>query len=338
MSDERPNPSLSPDPEAAARLLTLVRASARVVLTGPEGPDGDSIGACLALRRILRTLAPGVVVDVVGVAGSRYAFLPDVAEMLANSEAQGADGVVVLDGDCRRLPAPVLSAFSAARWTGLVDHHHSTDAAGYAVALLAPKAESTCGMVAALAGLWGVPLDADLASLVYAGLVFDTGAFRYSNTQPSTHRLAANLLETGIDHSAIVLRTLVERRAASLRLMGVIFSSARFGAAGRTLVGTVDRETLRALGARETDLDGVVDVLQHVENVEVAALIAERPGGAKVSLRSRGRLNVAAIAQQLHASGGGHAKAAGVVMAADSFADAVERVAGLLERETSIGA
>lgn len=335
MSDERQALSSAPDPAVAADLLLRVRGSARVVLTGPEGPDGDSIGACLGLRRVLRSLAPGVVVDVVGRPGSRYAFLPDAAEMMPNSRAAGADGVVVLDGDCNRLPVEVKAAFDAARWTGLVDHHHSTDSSGYAVALLAPTAESTCGMVAGLAELWGVPLDAGLASLLYAGVVFDTGAFRYSNTQPSTHRLAARLLETGIDHTAIVLRTLVERRPASLRLMGSVFASARFGTNGRSLVGTVALDTLRSAGALETDLDGVVDVLQHIEHVEVAALVTERPGGAKVSLRSRGRLNVATMAQQLHPSGGGHAKAAGVLMAAADFEQAVERIVDLLERETS---
>lgn len=336
MSEAHVIPTLV-DPRAVAQLLARVKQSRRVVLTGPEGPDGDSLGACLGLRRVLMALAPGVVIDVVGEPSGRYQFLPDMATVLPNAAATGADGVVVLDGDCRRLPPAVRDAFVAAEWTGLVDHHTSTDASGYSVSLLAPGSESTCGMVAGFADAWSVPLDRDLAALLYAGVVFDTGAFRYSNTQPSTHRLAARLVETGIDHSAIVLRTLVERRAASLRLMGLVFSSARFGSNGHSLVGEVSIESLRMAGAVESDMDGIVDVLQHVEGVEVAALVTERRGGAKVSLRSRGRLNVATMAQSLHPSGGGHAKAAGVFMPAPAFSAAVEQVVDMLEHETSIG-
>ena len=336
MSEAHVIPTLA-DPAALDQLLARVRRSRRVVLTGPEGPDGDSLGACLGLRRVLMAKAPGVVIDVVGEPSGRYAFLPDMAAVLPNASAAGADGVVVLDGDCHRLPAAVRAAFDAAEWTGLVDHHTSTDSSGYAVSLLAPGSESTCGMVAGIADAWAVPLDRDLASLLYAGIVFDTGAFRYSNTQPSTHRLSARLLEAGIDHSSIVLRTLVERRAASVRLMGRVFSSVRFGAAGRSVVGEVSIESLRMAGAAESDLDGIVDVLQHIEGVEVAALVTEWPRGAKVSLRSRGRLNVATLAQALHPSGGGHAKAAGVFMPAPGFDAAVARVVALLEHETSVG-
>ena len=321
--------------DQATSLLALVRGSTRVVLTGPEGPDGDSIGACLALRRLLLARAPGVEIDVVGLVSSRYRFLADAAAMLPNGRATGATGVIVLDGDRRRLPVEVRSAFAEARWTGIIDHHRSTDSAGYTVALVDPAAESTCGMIARLAALWAVPLDAAIAELIYAGVVFDTGAFRYSNSQPSTHRLAAALLETGIDHSGIVLRTLVERRAASLRLMGAVFSDARFGQDGRSLIGVVSNAVLAAAGARESDLDGVVDVLQHIEAVEVAALITERPGGTKVSLRSRGRLDVASLAQELHESGGGHSKAAGVFIPGGDFGAAVGRVAALLERATT---
>ncbi len=316
-------------------MLVAIRASNRVVLTGPEGPDGDSIGACLALRRVLMQAAPGVRVDVVGAPSARYGFLGDVQAMLPNSAAPGADGVVVLDGDCRRLPTEVAKAFGEARWTGLIDHHRSTTTAGYTVALLAPSAESTCSMIASMAARWGVPLTAELAELLYMGVVFDTGAFRYSNTQPSTHRLAATLLEAGIDHATIVLRTLVERRAASLRVMGAVFGGARFGEGGRSLVGAVSLETLRMAQANETDLDGVVDVLQHIEGVEVAALVTERDARAKVSLRSRGAVNVAELAQSLHPGGGGHAKAAGVVMPAEDFDAAVERVVSLLEQATA---
>ena len=100
---------------AAAHLLALVRSSTRVLLTGPEGPDGDSIGACLALQRVLAVAAPGVRVDVAGTPAHRYTFLPGAAAMIADRRVGRAEGVGGLDGDRRRLPTGVTEAFEIGR-------------------------------------------------------------------------------------------------------------------------------------------------------------------------------------------------------------------------------
>jgi phosphoesterase RecJ-like protein len=301
--------------EIAQQLLERVRASRSVLLTGPEGPDGDSIGACLALQRLLAVRAPGVRVDVAGSPGQRYAWLPGADAMVPDARVGAYDGVVVLDGDRRRLCADVGRAFAHAAWTGIVDHHRSTDVVGYDLALFDPDAESTCGMIHAVSKAWGVPLDADIAALLYAGVIFDTGGFRYSNTRASTHRLAAELLETGIDHARIMLKVLVERRPTALRLMGRILGEAELLGGGRLMLATCSRAMMRELGAVEADLEGVVDMLQHTEGVDLAIVVVERGAErVKLSLRSSGRVDVAALARGLHEGGGGHAKAAGVVL------------------------
>jgi phosphoesterase RecJ-like protein len=301
--------------DAAAQLLRNVRTSGRVVLTGPEGPDGDSIGACLALQRLLGVVAPEVEVVVAGDPGYRYAFLPGAAGMVADASVPEADGVVILDGDRRRLPAPITAIVNRARWTGLIDHHRSTDTAAYDVAVFDAAAESTCGLVRGLARAWDVPIDRELAVLLYTGIIFDTGGFRYSNTHASTHLVAAELLATGIDHASIMLKVLVERRPEALRLLAGLLSGAQFLAGGRVTLASCTRQRMREIGAIDADLEGVVDHLQHVEGVELAAVLVEKEGGrVKVSLRSRGRVDVAALAHSLHDGGGGHAKAAGVVL------------------------
>lgn len=302
-------------PNPAQALLQRVLASQSVLLTGPEGPDGDSIGACLALRRCLRQVAPGVRVDVAGVPGHRYGWLPDAGVMLPDSRVGSYDGVVVLDGDRRRLPAEVARAFDHAAWTALVDHHVSTDVSPYTVALFEPHSESTCAMVHALARLWSVPVDAELATLLYVGIIFDTGGFRYSNTRASTHRVAAELLETGIDHAHISLKVLMERRPAALRLLARMLDQATFHANGRLAIAVCTRALLGEIGAVESDLEGIVDLLQHTEGVELGVVVVERgPHKVKLSLRSAGGVDVAALARSLNENGGGHAKAAGVVL------------------------
>ncbi len=296
-------------------LLSRVQSSGSVLLTGPEGPDGDSLGACLALRRLLAVAAPGVRVDVAGRVHARYTWMPDADAIVPDDAVGHYDGVVVLDGDRRRLVPSIARAFGAATWTGIVDHHRSTDPALYDIALFDPEAESTCGMVASVARAWGVAIDADTAALLYAGLLFDTGGFRYSNTRPSSLRLAADLVETGIDHARIALRVLMERRPQAARLMGRLLTDAAFGEEGRLAFAGVSRDLLRSLDATDADLEGVVDALQQVVGVEVAVVLVERGNDrVKLSLRSAGRVDVAALARGLHPNGGGHAKAAGVVL------------------------
>lgn len=318
--------------EQARELLARIRGSGAVLLTGPEGPDGDSIGACLALQRVLAGAAPEVRVSVAGTPPHRYAWLPGADGMVADAAVGTYDGVVVLDGDRRRLPKPVEAAFNGARWTGIIDHHRSTDPEGYGVALLAPAAESTCGMVRELAREWGVPLDRDTAALLYVGLIFDTGGFRYSNTSPGTHALAAELLGCGIDHAGITLKILAERRPEAMRLLARMLGSATFSHGGRALSSSCTRALLEELGANEGDLEGIIDHLQHVEGVDLAAVFVERgPSRVKMSFRSSGKVDVAALARSLDPNGGGHAKAAGVLLAVP-LEEARERVGAAMGR------
>lgn len=297
-------------------LLDRIQTSASVLLTGPEGPDGDSIGACLALQRLCASRAPGVRVDVAGVPGVRYGWMAGADRMVVDEAVGTYDGVIVLDGDRTRLTPGVRAAFAAARWTGIVDHHRSTTVADYTLAYFDPAAESTCGMIARLAKGWGVPMDAALGELLYVGLIFDTGGFRYSNTAVSTHRLAAEILETGIDHAGIMLRVLVERRKTALLLLARLLAEVRFSHGDRMAVTVCPRALMNELGADDTDLEGVVDMLQHTTGVDLGVVVVEkRDQRTKLSLRSSGRVDVAELAKRLSPGGGGHAKAAGAQLA-----------------------
>lgn len=320
-------------------LLDALSNVSRVLLTGPVEPDGDSIGACLALQRVLATR--GIRAEVAGEPSYRYAWMPGADAMLADDRVgAGWDAVVVLDGDRHRLTPRVADAFAAAPVRGIVDHHASTRPDGYTHAWIDKNATSTCEMVWDVARAWSVPLDRALAELLYVGAIFDTGGFRYSNTTPATHHLAAALLGTGIDHASIATRILMERRPAGVRLMGRVFSAAEFD--GEVAVGVISTALADELGIVAGDMEGVVDGLVYVCGVEVGVLLVQRgPERVKVSLRSRGRVDVAAVAQSLTAAGGGHAKAAGASLEGTLDAvrarvlDAVHRALAASDRRTA---
>lgn len=296
----------------ADQLLHALEGAGRVLLTGPVETDGDSIGACLALQRVLGER--GLEVDVVGDVSYRYVGLPGVEAMLRDDDLSLAyDAVVVLDGDRHRLAPRTDVAFAAARVKAIVDHHASTRSDGYTVAWVEGGATSTCEMLyAGLLKRRGITLDADLAALLYVGAIYDTGGFRYSNTTPATHAMAADLLALGIDHADLSTRILMERRESGLRLAGEVFAAAELHVGGRLALGIVPLELAQRVGAVPGDIEGIVDALVHTRGVEVAVLLVERrPDLTKASLRSRGLIDVSRVAQSLSTAGGGHTKAAG---------------------------
>ncbi len=323
----------APDVAAFADALDgLLQQTARVLLTGPIDPDGDSIGACLALAVGIRQRHPAVTVHVAGNPGNRYAWMAGADAMLPDAQVRpDYDLVMVLDGDRHRLEAPVDAAFKAARFRAIVDHHGSTGEAGYDLHLLDRTAASTCQMVYPLLQLWSVSVDLPMAELLYTGIIFDTGGFRHSNTTPATHRLAARLVEIGVDQSAVCIRVLSERSFAGVQLLGHVLQRSQLIGGGRVAIGSVPHGLFSTLGASYEDLEGVVDALLHIRGVEVACLFIEKePERVKLSLRSRREVDVAAIAARLSPNGGGHARAAGALLLGPLQA-ALDRVPAVLE-------
>lgn len=318
-------------PTAADALLHALLEAPSVLLTGPVGPDGDSLGASLALGRVLR--ARGVQVDVTGDVGRRYAFLPGAdtlwsdAEVGARASKSPWHTVVVLDGDRHRLLPGAEQAWAAAARRAVVDHHVSTTADGYDLVWVDADATSTCMMVLDALDAWGVPLDPELATLLHTGNVFDTGGFRFENATPEVFRAAARCIAEGADHVAICTQVLQQRRWRGVAALGRVLSAAVRVADGRGAVARVPLDLQKDLDLTRDDLEGIVDNLLFVEGVEVAALLIAMPDHTKVSLRSRGRVDVAALAARLAPSGGGHRKAAGARshLPTDAIVQAVEQ-------------
>ncbi len=292
-----------------------LRAADRFLLTTHEGPDGDALGSLLAMHHVLRQTGK----DSVMFLGAKefplaieYRFLP-LEEVFHEPPADVVDRTLVfLDcGNIDRMPVEFLRR-DGARLVN-IDHHHDNTRFG-TVNLVDTEASCTAEIVLEVAKRLGAEITPEIASALYVGLVTDTGMFMYENTRAATHRIAAELIDAGVDVNDTFRRLYERVPIEKVRLIGRALEKIELFDEGRFGVTYVSATDYADSGAGEVHTEGIIDFVRALEGVEVAAMIRDKTDGGssvrKVSLRSTdGSVDVSAIARA-H-GGGGHRRAAG---------------------------
>ena len=292
-----------------------LRARERFLLTAHEGPDGDALGSLLGMHQLLTQLGK----DSVMFLGAKefplpveYRFLP-LEEVFHEPPADMADRTVVfLDcGNIDRMPVEFLTA--GGNDIINIDHHHDNTRFGD-FNLVNVSASCTAEIVYDLAILLGARISPEMASALYVGLVTDTGKFMYENTDAHTHRVAADLIDAGVDVDDTYRRLYEHVPLEKLKLIGRALEDIQRLCGERLAVSYITAADYVATGAGEEMTEGVIDHLRSIDGAKVAAVIRDlgNRGRAarKVSLRSsEGDVDVSAIARKN--GGGGHKRAAG---------------------------
>lgn len=297
------------------RVAAELRARDRFLLTAHEGPDGDALGSLLGMHRLLGQLGKDSVMFLPAKEFPlpiEYRFLP-LEEVFHEPPADMADRTIVfLDcGNVDRMPVDFLT--EGGNFTINIDHHHDNTRFGD-LNLVQVDASCTAEIVFDLARLLEVPLTPEMASALYVGLITDTGKFMYENTNAHTHRVAAELIEAGVDVDDTYRRLYEHVPLEKLRLISRALDGIQLHCDGRLVVSYITSADYEATGAGEEMTEGVIDHLRSIEGTKVAAVIRDlgNRGRAarKVSLRSsEGDVDVSAIARK--GGGGGHKRAAG---------------------------
>lgn len=329
-------------------LLDGLRAARRVWVVPHHNPDPDAVGSALALAEALDLL--GCEVRVVG--------YPDPA--LGLSDLPGYDRVVTCDKaeqlfldeqpdtlvlvDCHRIDRTgplqdVLDRFTT-RWC--IDHHLISGRKGPEPGWVEPRSCSTCTLIHQVATALGAEpgegrepfeLTLDMATNIYAGLINDTGGFRFSNTHPLTFELARRLCALGVDTAGVARMTMHRYRPAGIALMEKVLATFTYHHGGRILTAVADQAMLEATGGTLSDTEGFVNIATAVDGVERVAFIKETaPGVWRASLRVRGSGDVQQVAARY--GGGGHKQAAGCTIEGERdevLAALVADLAGTLE-------
>jgi phosphoesterase RecJ-like protein len=299
--------------------LELVRPGRRFVLTTHVQPDADGIGSELALAALLR--ARGAATRIVNAdrLPAALAFLDEAGEIETYEPAAhdpllaGADTIVMLDNsDPARLGALEPAVRASGARTVSIDHHPDPDPF-WSLLVLRTGVSSTAEVVFGLARAAGVELPPAAARALYAGLVGDTGRFRFGSTSADAFAMAAELVRAGVSPAAMFARMEECVSGPYMKLLGRTLGSSELLQGGRLVVLTVPRALVVELGAEGEDTSEIINESLRLGTSRLAVLFREQEDGrTKVSLRSKGTIDVNRVARR-H-GGGGHRNASGIVL------------------------
>lgn len=293
-----------------AEVAAELRRRAAFVMVSHVKPDGDTLGAGLALGLALRPLGKRVHYFQQDPVPRNLRFLPDADRV--TREVPGdlpADTLWIFCDMSDTSRAGELLPAIERRNTLNIDHHLANSRFG-ALNFILERECSTGAVVLKLLRELSVPVTPAIATCLLTTIMTDTGGFVHSNTTADVLRLSAELIDAGANNEEINNEIFANKRFAAIRVLGTTLASAHLEEDGRFCWSVVDDTMLVACDADGEDTEEIVQHLRSVEGVEAAALFKAYDGEVRVSLRSNGRINVQAAAGRL--GGGGHYRASGL--------------------------
>lgn len=310
------------------QIVGTLKNASTVLVTGHRNPDGDAIGSLLAVGLILRHLGKDYTLYSQDGVPKQFATLALAGEVVDQVPAAARfDATVAVDTGDRALLGDGVPTGDRAGTLIVLDHHSSSTPFGD-LRWHDPTAAATGMLVADLAQRLDVPLCADMAEQLWCALYTDTGGFRYDSTDARVLRLAARLVEAGISPWDVTVKLYENNPVERMRLLGQVLSTLDLSASGQIASVNITRSMVDQAGADDSMLDGFINYARSIEGVEVAVQVLQRGDFCRISLRSKGRINVGDLAQRL--GGGGHHNAAGCTVEGPP-AEVQKRILGLLE-------
>ncbi|HSG39576.1 MAG TPA: bifunctional oligoribonuclease/PAP phosphatase NrnA [Thermoanaerobaculia bacterium] len=301
--------------KAPEDLLRRIRQGNRFLLTSHINPDGDAIGSELGLARLLRRIGKGAVVWNRDATPTIYQPLPGSDRIHVGEEPPAGfpdvfDAIIVLE--CPSPDRTGIEEHLSARPVINIDHHLGNQ--HYGVVNWVDSAAPAVGeMVYRLAQGLKAAMEPEVANCLYLTLMTDTGGFRFSNATAVAFEAAAALVRDGAQPEQVSQWLYESQPVGVVRLLGEMLQTLRIHSDGRVATGRLTRAMFDKVGAAAGDSEGLIDHLRSIAGVDAVALIREREDGThKVSLRSRGEVDVEKIAR--HHGGGGHRNAAGFAL------------------------
>jgi len=293
------------------KIAELIAGAGKILVASHESPDGDAIGSTLALTNALRSTGKQVTAFNRDRVPENFRFLPGAESVVCEigTDARFDLGFILDAGELRRAGTFLRDQ---CRVLVNIDHHPFSEPLG-PFDLVDTGASATAALICRILDGCGIPVSLEVARCIYTGLLSDTGSFRYSNANPEAFRMAARMVELGVDPWGIASGLYESQDAARLRLLSLALSTLAISACGRMASVTVTDAMMEAAGANVEHTDGFVNYPRSVRGVEVALFFRQvGPASYKVGFRSKGDIDVGSLAREL--GGGGHHNAAGALV------------------------
>lgn len=320
--------------DAYQQIIDQLSKCKRVLVTTHVRPDGDAIGTTGALVMAMRKAGVDAEVLLLSHLPSKYSFVFKDNGIVHHDAEKGwpqtlsfdrFDAFMVADtGTWSQLPG-LKERISNWNVPKIVLDHHLTQEDWATSKLVVTEAAAAAEIAAELIAQWGIDIDPGMATALYVGITSDTGWFQFSNTRPYTHRLAAMLMEKGVDTDRIYQMLNQNERAERVALQTRAMQSLEILANGRLAVMRISKEDFTETHAHVPDTENVINIPLQIRTIEVSILVTDPPEGGpiRISLRSKGQIDVARFAEQF--GGGGHARASGLKLTG-TFDEAHDKV------------
>jgi len=297
---------MTTSPELPA-IVDAIRARRRFVISSHSRPDGDSIGSQLAMAYALRALGKEAVVVNADPAPAPLMAFPGVPDILIAPTVEGEfDAAIIMEcGDLARTGVAGLERFFVIN----IDHHPGNSGYG-AINWFDPKAAACGEMVFDVVRALELPLSVEIATHIYLAILTDTGSFHYSSISPRTFDICREALEAGVDPVLVARNVYDSNNMGRLKLFGAVLSAMQIDQTGRIAIVYLDHEMARAAGGTYEDTEGLINLPLTVKEIEAVVFFKQEEGEHyRVSMRSKGAIDIGVIAKEF--GGGGHKNAAG---------------------------
>lgn len=289
------------------RLADHIRGGHRFLLSSHQRPDGDAIGSAVGMALALREMGKSAEVVMDATPPHFLQPFPDVAGIrVATSVDDAADAAIIME--CSSLDRTGVRGFDRSSVLN-IDHHLGNTHYGQ-INWVDESAAACSELVFTLLDTLGAPLTADVATHIYLGLLTDTGSFHFSHITPRSFEIARRCVEAGADPQWIARTHYDSSTLARVKIFGAVLNEMRLDDSGRVALLTATRATVAGAGGSYDDTDGIINFPLTVKDIQAVAFFKDvGPGDWRVSMRSKGRVDVGAIARSY--GGGGHKNAAG---------------------------
>ncbi len=306
-----------------AEIAQAIRQANTIFIFSHVAPDGDNMGSSIALQKTFTKMGKTAKIFLEDEVPEFIRFLVDDTCTDKFEGMQGAELSFAVDcGDLKRL-GKRQELFSSGKATINIDHHMAnTYFAG--LNYVDESASATAEIIFDLIDQLEVNIDKDIANAIYTGITTDTGKFQYSNTTAKTHRIVAQLYETGFDATKTNMLLFQSENISRKKMIAKIIDTLELFEDGKIATAFITGKMVQEAGAKMSDTEGSIDEIRSIKGVEVAVFFKEiEPNLTRVNLRSKEYANVNDVATKF--GGGGHKRAAGCTIEA-SLSEAKAKV------------